>query len=188
MLCVNIKVRRIRTWCFSGGIICPPYSVFEGRWECWLLMEMFGDDSSSSSGASLPSERLHPADWSSSFRGLRLRSGSYQSSQQLSPARRTPSPLPSDLTGICLRQVALSGPLAAMIIADVFLPSISFPQSRQVGGWSVAWGESGGRDQHKRCQDSSGVCSSAGNENCRFSRMERRDEMKIVQSKPLNVK
>lgn len=43
---------------------------------------------------------------------------------------------PPALTGICLRQVALSGPLAAVIIADVFLPSISFPQSCQVGGWS----------------------------------------------------
>lgn len=43
---------------------------------------------------------------------------------------------PPALTGICLRQVLLSGPLAAVIIADVFLPSITFPQKHQ----SVAGG------------------------------------------------
>lgn len=36
-----------------------------------------------------------------------------------------------------LRQGALPGPLAAVIIADVFLPSISFPQSCQLIGRSV---------------------------------------------------
>lgn len=38
---------------------------------------------------------------------------------------------PPALTGICLHQATLSGPLAAVIIADVFLPLISFPQIRQ---------------------------------------------------------
>lgn len=38
---------------------------------------------------------------------------------------------PPALTGICLHQVTLSGPLEAVIVADVFLPSISFPQIRQ---------------------------------------------------------
>lgn len=77
---------------------------------------------------------------------------------------------PPALTGICLCQVALSGLLAAVIIADVFPPSISFPQSRQSAAGDVVWEEPGERDQHKRCQDSSGVCNSTGNENCLFDR------------------
>lgn len=44
---------------------------------------------------------------------------------------------PPALTRICLHQVALSGTLAAVIIADVFLPSISFPQSRQSAAGGV---------------------------------------------------
>lgn len=46
-----------------------------------------------------------------------------------------PSPAP---TGVCLRQLALSCPPAAVITADAFLPSISFPWSHQVSGRSVA--------------------------------------------------
>lgn len=51
-------------------------------------METSEDDSSSSVSALQPpallSEWIHPADWSFSFRGSRLCSDSYQSSQQLS--------------------------------------------------------------------------------------------------------
>ncbi|KAI4800279.1 hypothetical protein KUCAC02_013366, partial [Chaenocephalus aceratus] len=56
------------------------------------------------------------------------------------------SPVRDSLTGNCLRQVALSGPLATVIIVDVFPPSISFPQGRQ----SAIGDESEQRAQHKR--------------------------------------
>lgn len=79
-------------FCQAGTFVRHVLSVLEmsdGRRNNRLLMEAFEDDSSSSSVSALQhpallSEWIHPADWSFSFRGSRLRSDSYQSSQQLS--------------------------------------------------------------------------------------------------------
>lgn len=106
----------------------------DGRRSCWSVMEMFDDSSSSVSALKPPARHsgwIHPADWSFSFRGSRLRSDSYQTSRQLRLSDRLHHRCPPALMGVSLQRVALSGPLAAVIIADVFLPSISFPQSRQ---------------------------------------------------------
>lgn len=141
---------------------------------------MFEDDSSSSVSAlqhpALHSEWIHPADWSFSFRGSRLCSGSYQSSQQLS---------------IC----QIESITAALLL---WCGSVSI-RSRSLGLWrrwlllmfSCHWlafhravsqrlealyGMRLERDQHKHCQDSSGACTSTGNENCPFDGMESQDE------------
>lgn len=76
------------------------------------------------------SEWIHPADWLLSFRGSRLLSKTLIKALSVLSDRLHQS-CPTALMEIRLHQVTLSGFLPAVIIADVFLPSISFPQNCQ---------------------------------------------------------
>lgn len=110
------------------------------------------------------SEWIHPADWLLSFRGSRLLSKTLIKALSVLSDRLHQS-CPTALMEIRLHQVTLSGFLPAVIIADVFLPSISFPQNCQS---EVLYEMNLQRERHQQecCQDLSGVCNSTGNEKC----------------------